>query len=121
MKYQICTALACLALLGSALAQDGSGFSVFKDRVYVDQQGRLSARSAVTGETLWDIPVPAPGNSLDYGPIEVNGVLVICGGGSAQRVIGLDPETGKVLWNEDGFCRSIASDAGKIFILHRPD
>jgi outer membrane protein assembly factor BamB len=121
MKYQVFGALVCLALLGSALAEEGSGFSVFGDRVYVDQKGRLSARNIVTGAILWDILVPAPGNSLDYGPLEVNGVLVICGGGSAQRVIALNSETGKLLWNEDGFCRAIASNAGKIFILHRPD
>jgi len=121
MKYQVCGALVWLALFGSALAEEGSGFSVFKNHVYVNQKGRLSARELETGAILWNIQIPAPGNSLDVAPIEESGVIVFCGGGSAQRILALDAKTGKLLWDEDGFCRAITSDAGKIFILHRPD
>lgn len=121
MKYQVCGALVWLALFGSALAEEGSGFSVLNNRVYVDQKGWLSARELETGAVLWKIQIPAPGNSLDIAPIEESGVIVLCGGGSAQRILALDAKTGKLLWDEDGYCRAITSDAGRIFVLHRPD
>ena len=121
MKYQVCGVLVWLVVLCSALAEEGSGFSVFKNHVYVDQNGRLSARELETGVVLWSIQIPVPGRSLDVAPIEESGVIVFCGGGSAQRILALDAKTGKLLWDEDGYCRAITSDAGKIFVLHRPD
>jgi len=126
MKSQFIIALVLIVfvwpvVVNGAYAQEGSGFVVINGKVYLNQKSSLSSIDIENGAVLWNIPVPAPGNSFDVGMIEENGVLVFCGSGSSREVFALDAKTGKLLWDEDGFCRAITSDAGKIFILHRPD
>lgn len=104
-----------------ALAEYGSGFAVIQNRLYSYGNGRISARAIESGNVLWDVPVQAPGGSIDVAPIVEDGALVFCAGGSAQRILALDASTGKLLWNKDGDCRAVASAGGRIFVLHRPD
>lgn len=104
-----------------ALPEYGSGFSVIRNHVYSYQKGRISAREVKGGKVLWDMPVQASGGGIDVGPIEEDGVVSFCAGGSAQRILALDIATGKLLWDADGYCRAITSEGGRIFVLHRPD
>lgn len=121
MRYRPLGVLLCLSFLASAGAQEGSGFTVFNGRVYSGQGRQLTTRSVANGQILWDIRVPAPGNSLDTGVIQVDGEVVACGGGSAERIFALNASNGKLMWDRDGYCRAMTSDGSKLFVLHRPD
>lgn len=80
----------------------GGGLAYAAERVYVSNGfGRLTALSAVNGETLWETPLGAPSRAAPA--VEGNRVFAVT---RNNRIVAVDATSGEVLWTEQGLDQS---------------
>ncbi len=79
--------------------------SVSKDRIFVyDSEMTLHCLSSKSGKVIWavDIISEHDGKNITWknasSPLLVDGLVIVCGGGKDQSMIGFDQTTGKVRW-----------------------
>lgn len=115
-------------LYSSTVAGDGPRATptIAGDRVYtMGSTGLLNALDLATGRELWshDVPEENGGRVPEWGdacsPLVVDGLVVVCAGGSAGRsLVAYDAETGEPVWHggddASGYASPLVAELGGV-------